>query len=83
MVVSGLSNLRNFDARFCDSALLTEDDWDDDSVPPEFASVISGNTKIQRVYMIENCKLSVTSTSSFPNSHGGSLGRVGKMRTND
>ncbi|KAM5347461.1 hypothetical protein ACJ41O_010466 [Fusarium nematophilum] len=62
MAVSGLSNLRNFDDRFCDSALLTEDDWADDAVPPELAPVLSGDTRLQKVYMIENCKLSVTSS---------------------
>lgn len=62
MAVSGLSNLRKFDDRFCNAAVLTEDDWTDVEIPQELSSVLSANTRLHKIYMVENCKLSVTST---------------------
>ncbi|KAG4281967.1 hypothetical protein FPRO06_10871 [Fusarium proliferatum] len=42
MAVLGLTNLTNFDERYCDTNQLTEDDWDDTKVPDRFAlSLIS------------------------------------------
>lgn len=62
MVVSGLSNLRKFDDRFCDTVALTEDDWPDQDVPEELSSVLSASTRLQKVYLLENCKLARIST---------------------
>ncbi|QGI85672.1 hypothetical protein CEK25_012401 [Fusarium fujikuroi] len=56
MAVLGLTNLTNFDERYCDTHQLTEDDWDDTQIPDRFASVIPPTTRLHKIYFLEHCK---------------------------
>ncbi|KAH8807487.1 fungal-specific transcription factor domain-containing protein [Xylogone sp. PMI_703] len=53
LAISGLENVRMLDDRNSDTIVLTEDDWDEhqNNVLPEV-------TKLHKLYLIENCKLS-------------------------
>ncbi|KAF5640800.1 cutinase transcription factor 1 beta [Fusarium sp. NRRL 52700] len=59
MAVLGLTNLTYFDERYSDAAQLTPDDWEDSEIPERYASVVPPTTRLHKIYLVENCKLSV------------------------
>ena len=58
LVISGCDNARRINDGDFDTVELSEDDWEDESVPPRFAQLVHPITQLQKSYLIQNCKLS-------------------------
>ena len=64
MAVSGIDNLRRFNDRYCDTAPLTEADWDEPAeIPSSCRDILQPMPHLQIVFMVEYCKLSTISKS--------------------
>jgi hypothetical protein len=61
LAVSGLDNVRRLHDRDCDTAALTEADWGEEAIPEQFKHIIPPITRLQKIYLIENCKLACIS----------------------
>lgn len=65
LTISGIDNLRRFNDRFCDTAPLTEADWEEDGeIPEEFGDILPPVPRLQKVFMVELSKLSIISKSA-------------------
>jgi hypothetical protein len=63
LTVSGLDNIRRLQDSDCDTAMLTEADWDEREIPQRFQVLLPHLPRLQKTYVVENCKLSVISES--------------------
>lgn len=62
LAISGIDNLRRFNERYCDTAPLTESDWEEDGeIPDEFRDVLRPVTLLQKLFMVEYSKISIIS----------------------
>ena len=59
LVVFGVDNVRRLRDTDFDTAPLGESDWDEEAegVPPKFIHFVRPVTQLEKVYLIENCKL--------------------------
>lgn len=66
LAISGIDNLRRFNDRYCDTAPLTEADWDENlEIPEEDRHIMSPRTDLQKLFMLEYSKLSVISEAAI------------------
>ena len=66
LTISGIDNLRRFHDRFCDTAPLTEADWEgDEEIPAEFSDILPPMPRLQKLFMVELSKLSIISKSKL------------------
>ncbi|KAL2832190.1 hypothetical protein BJY01DRAFT_254008 [Aspergillus pseudoustus] len=61
LVFNGLDNLRRIHDTDFDTAELTLDDWDEESVPAEFQDILPQVTNLQKHFLVASCGLSLTS----------------------
>jgi len=53
----GVKNVRLLHERDCDTAPLTEDDFREPEIPPQYHHILKIKPTLHKLYMIENCKL--------------------------
>lgn len=58
LVVNGLDNLRRLHDGDFDTPELTEADWNEEVIPFEFKHILPETTRVQKLFLIESCKLS-------------------------
>ncbi|EXJ74998.1 uncharacterized protein A1O5_01694 [Cladophialophora psammophila CBS 110553] len=62
LTISGVDNLRRFNDRYCDTAPLTESDWEEDTeIPVQFRDILCPIPRLQKLFMVEYSKLSIIS----------------------
>ncbi|EXJ66283.1 uncharacterized protein A1O5_10435 [Cladophialophora psammophila CBS 110553] len=62
LAISGIDNLRRFNERYCDTAPLTECDWEEDGeIPDELRDVLGLVSPLQKLFMVEYIKVSIIS----------------------
>lgn len=59
----GLENLQILHHNDYDTIPLQEDDWDEEKVPEHYEYILSAITQVQKLYLIEQCKLSIIGKS--------------------
>ena len=58
MAIAGRNNVRRLNDYHCDVPELTEDDWENEDDPGLFAQSSSPTTHLQKLYLVQNIKLS-------------------------
>jgi len=70
LVSNGLNNVRRIHDSDFDTAALDISDWEEETIPDRFAHVLPSITTLQKVFLIESCKLSrIGGSSSRPEKH--------------
>jgi len=58
LAASGQNNVRKIPDAGWDTASLTEADWEEDGIPEPFKDILPLVSRLQKMYFVENCKLS-------------------------
>ena len=58
MAIAGRANVRRLNDYHCDVPDLTEDDWENEDYPGPFGQYSSPTTHLQKLYLVQNTKLS-------------------------
>lgn len=58
LVVNGLDNLRRLHDCDFDTAELIEADWEEETIPVQYQHILPPFTDLQKIFLIESCKLS-------------------------
>jgi hypothetical protein len=62
----GHQNMRMLTNNICDTPPVTEDDWDEETIPARFEPLLPALTRQEKLYFIANCNLAVIGRLSVP-----------------